>query len=178
MRKTIGILLLILTVLLFITAFVSCKKNEQQAQVAAAEQLSKGFSCVAQVNLNGNPYTVQFSKPSDGNCTLSFLKPAELSSLSFALGENGTVVNYKGLQATVDPSSIPQAAIINALIGAFDATTGKSGVHASLSGQNIRIAGTSEAGTFTLILNRDFTPKQLNIPALKMGISFSGFKYL
>jgi hypothetical protein len=178
MRKTIEILLIILTVLLFLTAFISCKRNEAQAQAAAAQRLSSRFTCVAQVVLDGKSYTVKLSKTSPGMFTMSFTKPPELAPLSFELGSDGLKVKYGIIEAPVDPASIPQSAVFNALLGAFDSAAGKSGVHAAIKGQDIVITGDTQAGAFTLALGRDFTPKELDMPALKMKVTFSGFKYL
>jgi hypothetical protein len=178
MRKTIEILLIILTVLLFLTAFISCKRNEAQAQAAAAQRLSNSFTCVAQVVLDGKSYTVKLSKASPGMYTMSFTKPPELAPLSFELGSDGLKVKYGIIEAPVDPASIPQSAVFNALLGAFDSAAGKSGVHAVIKGQTILINGDTQAGAFTLALGNDFTPKELDMSALKMKVTFSGFKYL
>jgi hypothetical protein len=179
MRKTIEILLLVLTVLLFVTAFVSCKKQQARAQESVAKLLSGNFSCTAVVNYQGQSYTVQFTKPSADACKLAFTKPADLSSLSFELSGSGLTVAYDGLQASVDPSSIPQTAVISALMDTFDTAAGVSGkVHASVSGQEITMKGTAPAGDFTLTFTRDLKPQKLIIPAQKLEVTFSNFSYL
>jgi hypothetical protein len=178
MRKTIEILLLILTVLLFATAIVSCKRNEARAQAEAAENLSKSFSCAAQITLDGKAYAANFTKTSPGLCTMSFTKPPELAPLSFELQSDGLKVKYGAIEAAVDPSSIPQSAVFNAVLGAFNSAVSQTGVHASIRGQNILITGSSQAGPFTLTLGDGFTPKELSIPDLKLKMTFSGFKYL
>lgn len=178
MRKTIQILLLVLTVLLFITAFVSCRQNEQHAQAAAAKQLSKSFSCNAKVMLDGKEYDVAFSKTSPGMCSLSFSKPPELSSLSFNLGQDGLKIKYDSFEASIDPSSIPESAVFNAFLGAFNTAAGKSGAHAVLRGRNIIVKGSTGTSGFSLTLGSDLTPKELDIPSLNMKVAFSNFKYL
>ena len=177
MRKTIEILLLVLTVLLFVTAFISCKKNEAQAQAAAAAKLSSGFSCTAQVTLDGRAYTVQISKTASGGCTMSFAKPAELAPLRINLGSGGLTMQYGDLKTSVDPSSVPQSSVFSAMLGAFEQAAG-SGAHASIRGQNILVRGSSQTGAYTLTLDQSLTPKELDIPALKMKATFSGFKYV
>jgi hypothetical protein len=178
MRKTIEILLLIITVLLFITAFVSCKRNGERAQVAAAESLSKGFSCNAQLSLDGKAYAFAFSKNAQGQCDLTFTKPAELSTLGFELGSDGLKIKYNGIEAAIDPSTIPQSAVFSAVLGVFNAASGQSGVQTSLKGQDIRVTGTSQAGPFTLTLDHNLAPKELDMPSLKLKATFSNFKYL
>lgn len=178
MRKTIEILIGVLTLLLFSTAFVSCRRNEAKLREVAAQRLSDGFTCTAQVSFEGGNYAIQVTRPSAKECEMSFTQPAELSSLSFDLSGDGLKVKFSGLEATVDPSSVPQSAIFNAMLGAFNAAGGGSGIHAKAANGKVILTGRTAAGNYTLTLNPDLTPRSLEFPSLKLKATFSDFQFL
>lgn len=177
MRKTVEILLLILTVLLFTTAFVSCKKNETQARASVAKQLSRGFSCTADITYQGVPYGVELTRPSSGTCTMQFTKPAELSQLSFVLDSQGLNVKFGGLTASLDPSSVPQASIFNAVLDAVDTAAKGSGDRVQASGNGVSVFGSTGAGAYTLTLSSKLEPVSLSLPGIGLKAAFHSFSY-
>lgn len=177
MRKTIEILIGVLTLLLFTTAFVSCRRNEAKLRDVVAQRFSDGFTCTAQVSFGGEDYTIQLTRPSAEECEMSFTQPADLSTLSFALGQDGLKVKFSGLEATVDLSSVPQSAIFNAVLGTFTAASGGSSLHAKASSGKLILTGSTVAGNYTLTLNPDLTPRSLEFPALKLKAVFSDFQF-
>lgn len=138
--------------------------------------LSGGFSCTADVKVGGNEYEVNFQKPSDGNCVMSFVKPSNLTSLSFEKTDEGMKVKFGSLEAAVDASSIPQSSVFNAVWGAFNSCL-TSSVKANAHGSDTVISGDCPAGEFTLTLDSDMKPKSLSIPSLNLNATFKDFKY-
>ena len=177
MRRTLEILMAVLTLLLFSTAFVSCRRNEARLREVVVSRFADGFTCTAQVSFEGGNYTIQVTRPSAQECEMSFTQPAELSSLSFDLSGDGLKVKFSGLEATVDPSSVPQSAIFNAVLDVFNAAGGASAPHAKTAGGKVILTGRTAAGNYTLTLNPDLTPKSLEFPALKLKASFSDFQF-
>jgi len=177
MLRTIEIILLVLTVLLFITAFIACNNNSAKLQSNTAQQLSAAFHCTVNATLNGTDYETTLAKQGSGIYTLSFTKPANLSSLSFSLTSEGLKMKYLGIEASVDPSSIPQSAFVNAMLDAFDAVSTKTGVTAKLSGKDTVLSGNTKAGDFIMTLNPDYTPKSLKIPGIDLNALFKNFEY-
>ncbi len=155
---------------------LSQSKSNSKALEKAAAEIATGFSCTADVNYGGNQYEVKLQKPTDGNCTMTFVKPAELSSLSFEQSGSSLKVKFGTLEAAVDPSSIPQSSIFSAVIGVFNSCV-KSGVNAKTQNGNLNLSGSSPVGAFTLTLDNNMTPKSLSIPGIKMNITFKDFAY-
>lgn len=155
---------------------LSSSKNSLKAGKSVIAQLTNGFSCIADVNYAGTEYEVKLQKPSVGDCTMTFIKPKELSSLCFEQSGDGLKVKFGTLEAAVDPSSIPQSSIFNAVSGIFN-TCVKEGANADTSNGAVNLTGKSSAGNFTLVLGDDLKPKSLSIPSLKMNITFKDFEY-
>lgn len=155
---------------------LSNSKNSLKAGESAVKQLSNGFSCTADVNYSGTQYEVKVQKQSGGNCTMTFIKPAELNSLSFEQSGDGLKVKFGTLEAAVDPSSIPQSSIFNAVSGTFGSCV-KKGVNANTDNGSVNLNGKSSAGDYTITLGSDLKPKSLSIPALKMNATFKDFEY-
>lgn len=176
MRRTIEILLTVLTLLLFATAFVSCKRNENTARINAAGQLSKGFSCAADVAFGGKKYAVKISRPEGGSFSMNFTSPPELASLGFELDDGSLVVSYDGLAAKVDPSAVPQAAIANAVSSALTRAAAGDGVTASVGSGTVCLSGSCPAGPFTMTFGKNYIPQSLKLPKLGMTLSLSGYK--
>lgn len=173
MRKTMEILVAVLAVLLFATAFVSCRAHEEQAGRQAADALSGAFSCTADVTLNGRNYTVNIVRLADGGSTVQFIRPAELAQLAFVSNKEGISVRYGTLQAKLDAASVPQSAVCKALLGAFE-TAAQNG-SATRQGSNVVIKGQSAAGPFVLVLDGKSQPKTLRIPRLNLTASIHNF---
>lgn len=173
MHKTVEIVLFVLTALLFITAFVSCRAKDAQAGKQAAVALSGAFSCTADVTLNGHAYTVNIIRLADGSSTVQFVRPAELAPLSFLLNKDGVNVRYGTMQAKLDPAAVPQSSVCNALIGVFE-TAAKDST-ASRQGKNTVLKGQSAAGPFTLVLDSQNRPQSLQIPRLNLSAVIHDF---
>ncbi|ADU27477.1 hypothetical protein [Ethanoligenens harbinense] len=173
MRKTVEILLFVLTALLFVTAFVSCRAKDAAAGKQAASALSGAFSCTADVTLSGHDYTVDIVRLADGGSTVQFVRPAELSQLSFLSNKDGMSVRFGAMQAKLDPASVPQSSVCSALLGAFE-TAAKSG-SAAHQGVSTVLKGQSAAGPFTLVLDGQNRPQSLQIPRLNLAATIHDF---
>ena len=154
----------------------SAVSNGQAAGKKAVSSLSGGFNCTVDVSVDSKEYEVNLKRPPSGDCTMSFVKPANLNSLSFEKTDEGLKVRFGSLEAAVDASSVPQTSIFNAVLGVFDACV-KSGVNAKTQNGNLTLSGNSSVGAFTLTLDSGMKPKSLNIPALKLNANFKDFKY-
>lgn len=176
MRKTLEIILLIVTILLFITAFISCRNNESRAQAAAARNLSKGFSCNAQITLSEKTYAARFLKKSSTECSMTFTEPSELATLTFIQSSDSLSIQYGKLSEDVSSSVISQTAIFRAIFGAFSAAA-ESEAHASFSGNLICISGFTQAGAYSLFLNKSLIPQKLTMTDISLTVLFLNFQY-
>jgi hypothetical protein len=155
----------------------SAASNGQAAGKEAVSSLSRGFNCTVDVTVDSKEYEVSLKKPARGDCTMAFVKPANLNSLSFEKTDEGLKVKFGLLEAAVDASSVPQTSIFNAVLGAFDACA-KSGVSAKTQSGDLALSGTSSVGAFTMTFDSGMKPKSLSIPTLKLNANFKDFKYL
>jgi len=172
--KIVCIVIVVLTIAGFLFA---CSKKQEAVKKNAAVQMSKGFDCTATVNWNGNTYVVKINRPSQGACTMSFVKPYELAALSFVLGSDGLHVKYGDIEASLDPSMLPQTALFNAVLDVFNAVLKPEGLSTGTKNGNTVISGKTAAGNFNLQLDSKYIPKSLEIPDLKLSMAFDGFKW-
>lgn len=177
MHKTIMFILTALTVLLFITAFATCSRNVANLKDSSAQRLQSPFTCTVDVTFGDKSYEVTLLKKNDGIYTMKFIKPSELSQLGFELTSQGMKVQFDDIVASVDPSSVPQTALVNALFDAFDAAAAKNDITAARSGSDIVLSGSTQAGGFNLTLSSDLIPKSLTIGAVDLKAVFKDFKF-
>lgn len=176
MRKAVGVVLLAAVLLFAVTAFVSCKKDESRLKAAASQRFSGAFSCSASIVCKGRQYVVEYSRTADGDSSLKFSKPAELSSLDLLLGKSGLTIKYGSLSTVVDPSCFPQASFIHALDGVFDSAASDGRLSLSPDGRRASIKGRAESGPFTLELDKSMSPTRLTIPSLGLKADFTSFR--
>lgn len=173
-----NVLCVLLAFALAAAMLAACKSKTSQKELAA-KKLSGAFSCMATINVDGAAYVVKIDRSAPGICTMSFLKPAELSPMSLELTANGLKVKYGLFEASVDPSSLPQTAIFNAVLGAFDASASPGSLRAvRASGGGLSLSGKTQAGSFTLVLDPDLVPLSLTLEGLKMSVKFSDFQFV
>jgi hypothetical protein len=166
-------------VLLTLVGFLfACSKKQEATKKNVAVQMSKGFDCTANVNWNGKTYVVKINRPAPGLCTMSFTKPDELSALSFVLDGDGFKVKYGSIEASLDPSTLPQTALFNSVLGALDAAVKPNGLNTSTKDGNVIISGKTTSGNFNLQLDKSNKPKSLEIPDLKLVVGFNEFEWL
>lgn len=173
MRKIAEILLIVLTVVLFCTAFLSCSINKKKSGQRLAACLSGAFSCVADVTLDGHDYTVNIVRLTDGDSTVQFVKPAELAPLSFVSDSSGLHVRYGTLQTDVDTSSMPSAAVPTALLSALNAAA-KNGT-VSLLGTGTVLKGETAAGPFSVAFDSSGRLSSLELPRQSLSARISHF---
>lgn len=156
-------------------ARMAARRVVGKAAGQAAAALQNGFSCTADVALNGAQYEVQVSRTAQGANTMKFLKPEGLSSFTFTQDSGGLKMKYDSIEVNVDPSSIPQSSLFNAVSGAFDACLGK-GAAIKAGKYGVEISGSSAAGKFTVLFDKNMVPLSLSMPSLKLSATFKDFK--
>jgi hypothetical protein len=173
--KITCVVLIVLTLAGFLFA---CNKKQEATKKNAVMQMSKGFDCTANVYWEGKTYIVKINRPAPGLCTMSFVKPDELSALSFVLDGDGFKVKYGSIEAALDPAALPQTALFNSVLGALDAAIKPNELNTRTKDGNVIISGKTTAGNFDLQLDSNYKPKSLEIPDLKLVLGFEGFKWV
>ncbi|HEX2938536.1 MAG TPA: hypothetical protein VHO66_06410 [Ruminiclostridium sp.] len=171
------IVLAIAIIVLFTNAIIKISsQGGTSAGGTAVKSLSGGFSCTVDLNSGGKDYEVSVNKTAGGDFKMTFVKPTNLSSLSFEKSDDGLKVKFGTLEAAVDASSIPQSSLYNAVINTFDECS-KAGVKAQKQGNDLVLSGSSKSGEFTLTLDSGLKPKSLSVPSLKLNAQFKDFKF-
>lgn len=173
MRKIAEILLIVLTVVLFCTAFLSCSISKKKSGQRLAASLAGAFSCVADVSLDGHDYTVNIVRLKDGDTTVQFVKPTELSPLSFVSDSTGLHMRYGTLQTDVDTSAMPSAAVPTALLDAFNAAAENATV--SLTDSGTVLKGETTAGPFSVTFDASGNLTALRLPRQSLSARISHF---
>lgn len=174
--NVIVILLSLAVIILFVNAIVTHLSSRTNSAGKAVKNLAGGFSFTSVINIDGKEYEVAVQKAADGNFKMTFVKPANLNSLSFEKTDDGLKVKFGTLEAAVDASSIPQSSMYNAIINTFEACL-KDGIKAKKQGNDVSIYGNTKAGDFVLTLDSGLKPKSLEVPSLKLKAQFKDFTY-
>lgn len=151
--------------------------NNFAAGNTAIKMLAGGFNCDISLKSNGKEYEMNVAKTKEGDFKMTFVKPSNLSTLSFEKTDDGLKVKFGNLEAAVDASSIPQSSLYNAVATTFESFS-KGGITAKKQGSDICLYGKTEAGNFVLTLDEGLRPKSLEIPSLKLNAQFSDFRYI
>ncbi|CDZ23731.1 putative membrane protein [[Clostridium] cellulosi] len=170
------IILSLAVIILFVNAIIKHLSSRTDAAGKAIKGLSGGFSFTSVINIDGKEYEAAVEKDADGDFKMTFIKPANLNSLSFEKTDDGLKVKFGTLEAAVDASSIPQSSMYNAIINTFEACL-KDGIKAKKQGNDVNIYGNTKTGDFILTLDQSLKPKSLEIPSLKFKAQFKDFKY-
>ena len=174
------VIALSVTIVIVVAATILSRFSATARGAAAAQKavtmLSRSFRCTADVTASGKDYEVHLLKSAD-SCTMTIVKPANLSPLSFEKTAKGITVKSGSLELEVDANSIPQSSVFNAVLGAFEAGTGQ-GVNVRVNGADTILSGSANIGRFTIVLDSAMKPKSLSLPSLKLNAKFKDFEYL
>lgn len=139
------------------------------------KNLASGFSCTVKANCDDTDYEVNLTKPSNGDYTVTFVKPESLNELSFQKTSEGIKIKRGALELVVDPSTIPQKSIYDAVSGVFESCINKD-VKVKKQGNDTVISGTSSAGDYKMTFGSDMKPKSFSIPSINLNAEISNFK--
>lgn len=156
---------------------VSCAKQQESAKKAVAARFSKGFSCVAAIQWAGGSYRLQIGRTAKDEYSLAFLAPAALEPLRFSYGNGVLKVGYGGISTAVDPASLPQSALLYSVAGVLGAAAQPQNIHVRTASGGVVVTGKTQAGAFTLTLDRSLTPKTLSVPGIGLTAQFEQFRY-
>lgn len=137
--------------------------------------LDNGYSCIVNVNYDGTNYELKLEKPKDSGYLMTFIKPETLNSLSFETTAEGLKIKKGSLELVVDPTSIPQKSIYDAVINSLDNSL-KPETNATTSGNDTVMSGKIDDYDYSLTFDSSMKPKSLSIPKMKFEATINDFK--
>lgn len=177
---TIGVICLSVAILIVLLAtFIPRIAGNATGGVnkGAKSNITNGFECNVKANYDGGNYELKLNKAKDSGYVMTFVKPDTLANLSFEATADGLKVKRNALEIVVDPTSIPQKSVYDAVIGVFDSCLSKN-LTTSTADKDTVVSGKSAAGDFTITFDSDNRPKSLSIPSLKFSAEITDFKTL
>ncbi|HHW46513.1 MAG TPA: hypothetical protein GXX17_06355 [Clostridiales bacterium] len=146
-----------------------CKSKAEPIQ-----PVTQGFVCEANVKYGDKSLKCELLAPGGGIFVVRVKEPKLLNGLEFNWNADEFNISYKGLNYSVDPSALPEAAFIKALKNVFSNVGVESSFKVVEDGYVFE--GGSESGDYKLTVSHDGIPISLSIPALDMKVQFVNFK--
>lgn len=140
-----------------------------------ADPVGEGFTCAVKATYRDLAVSGTLSREAAGMLTLSFDEPETLAGLTARWDGETVTLSMYGLSFSVDPDTVPEGALGEELIAAFDAALRGEGERAVDDGV-LTVAGTGQNGAYTLTFDAATgAPLSLSVPALPLTATFSEF---
>ncbi len=168
---------LLLALSQFIALLCGCSALPKASPEEVSEALTAPFSVNVAVTCRGSEYTAELVKKTDGSYEVKLLSPALFKGMEISFDGETAAVTYNGLTFTLDPSRLPAASAIKALVSALDGAALPDELTAETT-EDGELAVSGEG--FTLYAERDdardgFTVSRLEIPEQELVAVFSDF---
>lgn len=158
------ILVLCFTCLIILTG---CSRKQPTEPVAV------DFVCEFQAQYNDLTATGTLTRRTAGTLLLQFSKPETLAGLSAEWNGEKVTLKYGGLSYDVDPDKLPESALGEGLITAFDAALRGDGERQEADGK-VTVSGLSGNAQYTYVYDASTgMPLSLSIPSLPLTVTFS-----
>ncbi len=139
----------------------------------SAELLGDGFTCTIEAQYQKMRVVGTVTRRSAGTLSVSFTEPATLDGLVAEWDGEQVTLSFRGLQFTVDPSSVPESALGEEVLAALDAVQRGDGERTVEDGK-VTVAGNGTNGQYVLVCDADTgIPLSLSVPSLPLEVVFS-----
>ena len=158
------LLVLCTAMLLF---FSACRRQP------TADPLAIDFSCHFRAQYADMTAAGTLTRRTAGTLLLEFSEPETLNGLSADWDGETVTLRYKGLSFDVDPSKLPESALGEQLILAFDAALRSEGTHQAENG-TVTITGGDASSPYTLVYDaKTGMPVSLSAPNVPLTVTFT-----
>lgn len=171
---TVCVLSCVLVISLFNNS--SIKKANKEKLI---EKVNSPFSTSANIKYKDIIAAATISSETPKTCKVLFSSPKSIEGMSFILSDEEVFVDYKGMNFSFDPNSLPGGAVANVVVAAINSATQKDGVTVEVKENVLEVSGESDAGEFILRLdksNGNFL--KLVLPENDLELEFVNFKFL
>lgn len=139
-----------------------------------AEPVSVDFACEFQARYNDLTATGTLTRRTAGTLLLEFAEPETLAGLSAEWDGEKVTLKYWGLSYDMDPDTLPESALGEGLIAAFDAALRGEGERQEADGK-VTVTGLSGDTAYTYVYDTETgVPLSLTVPSVPLSVTFSG----
>ena len=146
---------------------VGCRRQQ------AAEPIAVDFICSFRAQYNDLTAVGTLTRRTAGTLLLKFSEPETLNGLSAEWDGEKVTLRYLGLSYNVDPAKLPENALGEGLLSAFDATFRGEGERSETDGK-ITVNGLSGNAQYTYVYDaKSGAPLSLTIPNIPLTVTFT-----
>ncbi len=139
----------------------------------SAEPVAVDFTCAFRAEYNDLTATGTLTRRTAGTLLLEFSKPETLNGLSAEWDGEKVTLKYLGLSYDVDPAKLPENALGEGLLSAFDAALRDEGEKQEEDGK-VTVTGMSGNAEYTYVYDaKSGAPLSLTIPSIPLTVTFS-----
>ncbi len=147
--------------------FAGCSRQK------STEPISVDFICDFRAQYNDMTAEGTLTRRTAGTLLLEFSKPETLEGLTADWDGETVTLHYKGLSYDVDPDKLPESALGEGLISAFDAVLREEGTTQEKDGK-VTVTGLSGKAEYTYVYDAESgAPVSLSIPSIPLTVTFS-----
>lgn len=142
----------------------------------AVEPLGLDFTCDFRAQYNDLAAAGTLTRHTAGTLKLDFSEPETLKGLSAEWDGESVTLHYLGLTYSVDPKKLPESALGEQLIAAFDAALRGEGTSEESNGK-VTVTGSVSGAAYTFIYDKQSgAPLSLAVPSIPLSVTFSNVK--
>ncbi len=152
----------------FVIVLAGCNRKK-----SAAEPVSVDFICDFHAQYNDLSAKGVLTRRTAGTLLLEFSEPETLAGLSAEWDGETVTLQYMGLSYDIDPDTLPESALGEGLIAAFDAALRGEGARQETDGR-VTVTGLSGNAEYAYVYDAETgTPLSLSVPSLPLTVTFT-----
>lgn len=156
--------------LAFALVLVGCNRKK------SVEPVAVDFMCNFKAQYNDLTAVGTITRRTAGTLLLEFSEPETLNGLSAEWDGEKVTLRYLGLSYDVDPATLPENALGEGLLSAFDAALRGEGERTEADGK-VTVSGLSGNSTYTYVYDAQTgVPLSLTVPSIPLTVTFSNLK--
>lgn len=160
----------VLAVLALLVVLTGCSRK------TAADPIGEGFSCRVSGVYRDLQVRGTLTREAVGTMTVSFTAPETLAGLTARWNGGDVTLTMHGMIFTMDPASVPESALGEELVAAFDAARRGEGERTQKDGR-LTVCGNGANGEYTLTFDATTGyPLALSVPGLPLAVEFTEFR--
>ena len=142
----------------------------------SAEPVAVDFMCEFRAQYNDLTATGTLTRRTAGTLLLEFSEPETLNGLSAEWDGEKVTLKYLGLSYDVDPHKLPENALGEGLLSAFDTALRGEGERQEEDGK-VTVNGFSGNAAYTYVYDATSgAPLSLSIPSIPLTVTFSNLQ--
>ena len=142
----------------------------------AAEPIGEGFSCAVEAVYRELQVRGTLTREAAGTLTMQFTAPDTLDGLTARWDGGDVTLTMHGMTFAMDPASVPESALGEEIVAAFDAALRGEGERTK-KGDTLIVRDSGANGEYTLTFDaKTGQPLSLSVPGLPLTATFSAYK--